>query len=103
MSALQVIYKYWAAVGEHTRIPWGTGTRCTAAEADAGGLTFWCVHVGQIPIKLRTVAVIGTGHPFPSTMDVLATSRHSETQLVWHLIGEPVPAPEVALTAGGDA
>lgn len=87
-GGLQIIFKYRAEADRDVLIPWGAGTRVTGAEADAAGLTFWCVHVG-IPAGTRLVAVVGTGHPFPASNDVLATSRDRDTQLVWHLTAEP--------------
>lgn len=84
----QVVYKYQVFVGDEITIPWGHGTRLTAAIADANSVTFWCVHLSPLTISSkRTIGVVGTGQLFPSWWEVLATSRDDRTGLVWHVVG----------------
>lgn len=88
MSDFQVVYKYRVGVGGEIRVPWGFGSRITGAVADAGGVTFWCVH--RAPENLtakREIGIVGTGSYFAPWLEVLATSRDESSGLVWHLVG----------------
>jgi hypothetical protein len=91
MTEYHTVFKDTIPVGHDTYISWFPGARITAAEAFAGGLTIWYIaqHDPQSRDAFRSVEIVGTGMPFPSNWEVLATARDPQTQLVWHLVSEP--------------
>jgi hypothetical protein len=98
-STLGVILKYSIPVdGTKHPVPWGrwSGTYVTGVEVRAtepGVVDIWVLHPRGIATEdcTRHFSVVGTGHPFDAgDARVIGSTRHPETQLVWHVIGHLV-------------
>ena len=91
-----VIFKYPIPVDDARHpVPWGMvlGTRVTGVEVRADDpriVDMWVLHPAGIEEGERTrqFSVIATGQPFDTKRaEVVGTTRHPASQLVWHVIG----------------
>lgn len=87
--AESVIWKHTAIVGETLRVPWQDGARVTGVEVGDTPETvgIWVHHprnpmAGDAPMYFD---IVSTDQPFPNYWEIVGTTRHAASGLVWHV------------------
>lgn len=84
---MKTIYKYPIAIDDHVRITMPRGSIILTAQMQAGLPHLWVLsnaHAAHVRFVVRTLRIVGTGHPVPFDLPYIATVQ-DVFGLVWHI------------------
>jgi hypothetical protein len=91
---MSVVLKWQATTDEPAKIPWQAGVRVTHVQVraeDPSIVDIWVHHHDYVPAHptaWREFFITGTGHQIDPGWEVVGTTVHPRSPLVWHIVTE---------------